>query len=117
MKTECNMITDWLEKYGDEKINKQVEKECEIINTKEILKTKIKEYCKLHNLKFKKYYKKGFVASSKVEIKAGMKKVLGVDKFEHYDIKVIRIDEISRHYLCYYDLDIVDNGIFNHNIE
>ena len=117
MKTEGNMITDWLEKHGDEEINKQVEKEAEIINKKEMLKNKIKEYCKIHKLKFKKYYKSGFVASSKIEIKAGMKKIIGTDKFEHYDIKVVRIDEILRHYLCYSDLDIVDNGFFNHNVE
>ena len=115
MEKEGNMITDWLKKYGDEKINKQVEKEIEIINKKEMIKIKIKEYCKLHKLKFKKYYKSGFIASSTIEVKAGMKKVLGTDKFEHYDLKVIRKDEILRHYLCYSNLDIVDNGIFNVN--
>lgn len=46
-----------------------------------------------------------------------MKKVLGVDKFEHIDIRVIGKKEITRHYLCYSNLDIVDNGIFNNNVE
>ena len=117
MKTEGNIITDWLEKYGNPKIEKQVEREAEIINTKEMLKLKIKEYCKIHKLKFIKYYNNGFLASSKVDVKAGMKKVLGVDKFEHFDIRVIGQKEITRHYLCYSNLDIVDNGIFNHNVE
>ena len=116
MKTEGNIITDWLEKYGNPKIEKQVEREAEIINTKEMLKLKIKEYCKIHKLKFIKYYNNGFLASSKVDVKAGMKKVLGVYKFEHFDIRVIGQKEITRHYLCYSDLDIVDNGIFNHNV-
>ena len=115
--TENNIIEDWLKKNGNPKINKQVEREAEIINTKEMLKNKIKEYCKIHKLKFKKYYKSGFIASSQVEVKAGMKKVIGTDRFEHYDLRVIRKDEVSRHYLCYSDLDIVDNGLFNHNIE
>ncbi len=117
MKTEGNIITDWLEKYGNPKIEKQVEREAEIINTKEMLKLKIKECCKIHKLKFIKYYNNGFLASSKVDVKAGMKKVLGVDKFEHFDIRVIGQKEITRHYLCYSNLDIVDNGIFNHNVE
>ena len=46
-----------------------------------------------------------------------MKKVLGVNKFEHLDIRVIGQKEIIRHYLCYSDLDIVDNGIFYHNVD
>lgn len=117
MREENNMITDWSEKNGNPEIEKQVEREIEIINTKEILKIKIKEYCKTHKLKFIKYYNNGFLASSKVDVKAGMKKVLGVDKFEHLDIRVIDQKEIIRHYLCYSDLDIVDNGIFNHNVE
>jgi len=115
--SENNMITDWLEKNGNPEIEKQVEKELEIINKKEMLKVKIKEYCKLHKLKFIKYYNNGFLASSKVDVKAGMKKVLGVDKFEHIDIRVIGQKEIIRHFLCYSDLDIVDNGIFNRNVE
>ena len=77
----------------------------------------IKEYCKIHKLKFIKYYNNGFLASSKVDVKAGMKKVLGVGKFEHLDIRVIGQKEIIRHYLCYSDLDIVDNGIFYHNVD
>lgn len=114
---ENNMITDWLEKNGNPEIEKQVEREAEIINTKEMLKLKIKDYCKNHKLKFIKYYNNGFLASSKVDVKAGMKKVLGVDKFEHIDIRVIGKKEITRHYLCYSNLDIVDNGIFNNNVE
>lgn len=112
-----NMITDWLEKNGNPEIEKQVEREAEIINTKEMLKVKIKDYCKFHKLKFIKYYNNGFLASSKVDVKAGMKKVLGVDKFEHIDIRVIGQKEIIRHYLCYSNLDIVDNGIFYHNVD
>ena len=114
---ENNMITDWLEKNGNPKIEKQVEREDEIINTKVMLKSRIKDYCKTHKLKFIKYYNNGFLASSKVDVKAGMKKVLGFDKFEHFDIRVIGQKEITRHYLSYSDLDIVDNGIFNHNDE
>jgi len=115
--SENNMITDWLEKNGNPEIEKQVEKEVEIINKKAMLKLKIKEYCKLHKLKFIKYHNNGFLASSKVDVKAGMKKVLGIDKYEHIDIRVIGQKEIIRHYLCYSDLDIVDNEIFNLNIE
>ena len=55
MKTENNIITDWLEKYGNPKIEKQVEREVKMINKKEILNLKIKEYCKIHKLKFIKY--------------------------------------------------------------
>lgn len=47
---ENNMITDWLEKNGNPEIEKQVEREAEIINTKEMLKLKIKDYCKNHKL-------------------------------------------------------------------
>jgi len=71
---ENNMITDWLEKHGNPEIDKQVEIEAEIINTKVMLKVKIKDYCKTHKLKFIKYYNNGFLASSKVYVKAGMKK-------------------------------------------
>ena len=104
-------------KNGNPKIEKQVEREVDIVKTKEMLKLKIKEYCKIHKLKFIKYYNNGFLAYSKVDVKAGMKKVLGVNKFEHLDIRVIGQKEIIRHYLCYSDLDIVDNGIFYHNVD
>ena len=75
-------------------------------------KEKIKEYCKIHKLKFIKYYNNGFLASTKNEVKAGMKKLLGVDKFEYIDIRVIRYKKIIRHFIYYSDLDIVDNGIY-----
>jgi hypothetical protein len=112
MKTENNIISYWLEKNINSDIDKKVEKELKIINTKTMLKIKIKEYCKIHKIKFIKFHNNGFLASSKVDIKAGMKKILGIDKYEHIDIKVIGQKEIIRHYLCYSDLDIVDNGIF-----
>jgi hypothetical protein len=109
------MITEWLDKYGNKNIYTQVKNECEIINKKIILKSRIKEYCKLHKLKFIKNYSNGFIASSKVDVKAGMKKVIGIDKFEHYDIRVIGKDEVFRHFLCYGDFDIVDNGVIKTN--
>jgi len=81
------------------------------LTTTKILKVKIKEYCKTHKLKFVKYYDNGFLASSKVDVKAGMKYILGKDGYEHLDIRIIHQKTITRHYLCYSDLDIVDNGI------
>jgi hypothetical protein len=52
-----NIISDWLDKYGDPEIERKVEKEAEYINN-------VENYCKRNNLKFEKYVEGGFVASS-----------------------------------------------------
>ena len=113
-KEQGNMITDWLEKYGNPEIEKQVEKEIEHINTTEILKVKIKEYCKYMNLKFVKYHENGFIASYKFPIKAGMEYTPHNEKFLSLTIRIIGYKTIYRKYLCYKDGDIVDDGIYNY---
>ena len=55
MKKSKTTISDWLEKHGNLEVKKQVEEEIKYINKVEMLKLKIKEYCKTHKLKFEKY--------------------------------------------------------------
>ena len=91
----------------NQKINEQ------IYFKSELLKAKIKDYCKIHKLKFIKYHENGFLASSRHNIKAGMKKVLGIDKFEYFDLRTVAKKEVTRSFLCYSDLDIVDSGVIS----
>lgn len=114
-KEQGNMITDWLEKYGNTEIEKQVEKEIEHINTTEMLKAKIKEYCKYMKLKFVKYHGNGFIASSNYQIRAGMEYNPHNGKFLSLPIRTIGHKNILRKYLCYKNGDIVDDGIYNLN--
>ena len=111
MKKSNNIISDWLEKYGIPEIEKQVEKEIEYINKIEMIKSKVKEYCKIHKLKFEKYIGEGFVASRLVDVKAGMEYMPGSDKFISIPIRKIGSERISRKFICYSDGDIVDDGI------
>jgi len=111
MKKSNNNISDWLDKYGDSEIEKQVEKEIEYINKIEMLKSKIKEYCKKHKMKFEKYIDKGFVASILVDVKAGVEKDLHTNKLISIPVRKIGSKRVFRKFKCYSDGDIVDNGI------
>ncbi|MCH8536116.1 MAG: hypothetical protein LAT51_13680 [Flavobacteriaceae bacterium] len=111
MKKSNNIITDWLDKYGNPEIERQVEKEIEYINKIEMLKSKIKEYCKTHKMKFKKYIDGGFVASKLVDVKAGMEYKPGTDRLISIPIKKIGSKRVYRKFICYSDGDIVDVGI------
>jgi hypothetical protein len=111
MKKSNNIISDWLDKYGDHEIDKQVEKEIEHINKIEMLKSKIKEYCKTHKMKFEKYIQGGFIASKLVDVKAGMEYKPGTDSLISIPIKKIGSKIVYRKFICYSDGDIVDFGI------
>ena len=71
----------------------------------------IKEYCKIHKLKFEKYIEGGFIASRLVDIKAGMERVLHSGELISIPIRKIGSKRISRKFICYSDGDIVDDGI------
>ena len=113
-KEQGNMITEWLEKHGNAEIEKQVKREVEHINTSEMLRCKIKEYCAYMKLKFVKYYENGFIASYNYPIKAGMEYTPHNGKIISFPVRVIGQKTIYRKYLCYKDRDIVDNGIYNY---
>ena len=74
-------------------------------------KDPIKEYCKIHKLKFEKYIEGGFIASRLVDIKAGMERVLHSGELISIPIRKIGSKRISRKFICYSDGDIVDDGI------
>lgn len=111
MKKSKNIISDWLEKYGNTEIEKQVEEEIKYINKIEMLKLKIKEYCKNHKLKFEKYIQGGFIASRLVDIKAGIEGDLHSGKLISIPIRKIDSKRVSRKFICYSDGDIVDDGV------
>ena len=121
MKRFCkqgNIISDWLEKYGNSEIDKQVEREIQHINTTEMLKGKIKEYCKYMKIKFVKYYENGFIASYNFPVKAGMEYTPHNSKIVSFPIRTVGHKTIYRKYLYYKDGDIVDDGIiYNYNEE
>ncbi len=111
MKKSNNIISNWLEKYGNPEIEKQVEEEIKYINKIEMLKSKIKEYCKNHKLKFEKYIQGGFIASRLVDIKAGMERDLHSGKLISIPIRKIGNKRVYRKFICYSDGDIVDDGV------
>jgi hypothetical protein len=111
MKKSNNIISDWLGKYGCPEIEKQVEKEIEYINKIEMLKLKVKQYCKTHKMKFEKYIDGGFVASRLVDIEAGMEKNLYTGELISIPIKKIGSKRVFRKFICYSDGDIVDDGL------
>ena len=108
------IITDWLEKYGNPEIEKQVEKEAEYIFKIENLKNRIKQYCKTHKLKFEKYIQGGFVGSCLVPIRAGMEKDIHTGKYISLPIREIGKKRVYRKFICYSDGDIVDGGFYNY---
>ena len=111
MKKSKTTISDWLEKHGNLEVKKQVEEEIKYINKVEMLKLKIKEYCKTHKLKFEKYIDSGFIASRLVDIKAGMERDLHSGKLISIPIKKVGSKRVYRKFVCYSDGDIVDNGV------
>jgi len=88
-----------------------VGKEIKSINKIEMLKSKIKEYCKTHKMKFEKYIDGGFVASTLVDIKAGMEKDLHTGKLISIPIRKIGSKRVFRKFICYSDGDIVNDGV------
>ena len=76
-----------------------------------MLKSKIKEYCKTHKMKFEKYIDGGFVASTLVDIKAGMEKDLHTGKLISIPIRKIGSKRVFRKFICYSDGDIVNDGV------
>lgn len=111
MKKSKNTISDWLEKHGNLEVEKQVEQEIKYINKVEMLKLKIKEYCKKHKLKFEKYIEGGFIASKLVDIRAGMERDLHSGELISIPIKKVGSKRVYRKFVCYSDGDIVDYGI------
>lgn len=75
-----------------------------------MMKQAVKEYCKLHKLKFEGNVPTGFIASRLVEVRAGMEYTLGLGKFISIPIKIIGKKRVFNNFLCYADGDIVDNG-------
>ena len=116
VKKSNNIISDWLEKYGNPEIEKKVEEEIKYINKIEMLKSKIKEYCKTHRLKFEKYIKGGFIASRLVDIKSGMERDLHSGKLISTPIRKIGSKIVSRKFICYSDGDIVNDVIVIANL-
>ncbi len=114
MRKSNNIISDWLDKYGNPEIEKQVEKEIEHINKIEMLKSKIKEYCKTHKLKFEKLIQGGFIASKLTPIKAGMKYDIHTGNIISFPIREIGKKRVYRKFICYSDGDIVDDGVYNY---
>lgn len=112
IKKTKNTISDWLYEYGKTEIEKQVEKEIELINKIEMLKSKIKDYCKTHKMKFEKYIDGGFVSSTLVDVEAGMEKDLHTGRLISIPIRKIGKKRVYRKFICYYDGDIVDDGLF-----
>lgn len=111
MKKSNSIISDWLSKYGDPEIDKQVEKEIEYLNKIEMLKLKIKGYCKTHKLKFEKHIQGGFIASSLADVKAGIERDVHSGKLISIPIRKIGTKRIYRKFVCFSDGDIVDNGV------
>jgi hypothetical protein len=114
MKESNTMISDWLDKYGCPEIYKQVEREVEKINLIESLKTRIKNYCKDHKLKFEKYIKGGFIASKLIPKKAGMKYDIHARNIISFPIREIGKKRVYRKFICFSDGDIVDDGEYNY---
>lgn len=111
MKKSNYTISNWLEKYSNPEIEKQVKEEIKYINKIEMLKSKIKEFCKIQNLKFEKYIEGGFIASRLVDIKAGMERDLHSGKLISIPIRKIGSKRVYRKFICYSDGDIVDDGV------
>lgn len=115
MKRESSAITEWLDKHGSPEIEEQVNRELEHIDLSAKLSGIIKAYCKIHKLKFIKYFDRGFIARQLVHVRAGMKVLPGTDKYEHMDIRKIGTRYTYTHFLIYKDGDIVDNGQIDFN--
>jgi hypothetical protein len=107
-----NMVTDWLNQNGNKEIENQVEREIKLINKSEMLKGKIKQYCKYMKIKFVKYCENGFIASYNFPIKAGMECTPYNGKIVSFPIRIIGQKTINRKFLIYKDGDIVDDGIY-----
>ncbi len=75
------------------------------------MKTQIKDYCKIHKLKFEKYIEGGFIASRLVDIKAGMERDIHTGRIISMQIRKIGTKRVSSKFICYSDGDIVDDGI------
>lgn len=114
MKKSNNIISDWLDQYGDPEIEKQVEKDAERINNVVNLKTKIKQYCKTHKLKFEKYIQGGFIGSCLIPIRAGVEKDIHTGKYISLPIIEIGKKRVYRKFICYSDGDIVDDGLYDY---
>ena len=114
-KNKQRNITDWLNRHGDIRIDKQVRKEAHHINTSIMLKGKIKEYCKIHKLKFERYAGDGFIASKLLPIRAGMETHVYTGKFISLQIKEIGKKRIYEQFACYTDGDIVGLGALGSN--
>jgi hypothetical protein len=80
----------------------------------EAFKEQIKEYCKIHKLKFIKYINEGFIAGVYVPVVAGFEIDLHSNKIVSFPFKKVGKKNIKRKFICYFDGDIVDNGIHTH---
>lgn len=70
------------------------------------INSNIKDYCKLHKLKFKENTQNGFTATTTMYVCAGMEFGKGI-----YKIQPISKKLITRNYLLYPDGDIVTGDI------
>lgn len=93
-------------------ISYNTEKQCAIyIVSGSFLNKKVKEYCKLHKLKFEENTESGFIASKLIDVKAGMEYNPANGKLISIPIRKIGSKRIYTAFTCYSDSDIVDNGI------
>jgi hypothetical protein len=75
--------------------------------------TTIKNYCKIHKLKFIELTKDGFIASSKVAIKAGMEYDIHTSKLLSIPIRKIGTKVVYSSFILHSDGDIEHNGKVN----
>jgi hypothetical protein len=80
------------------------------------VRNNVKEYCEKFGYKLEKIINENeFITSKKVDVKAGMKYLLGTDKLISIPIKKIGVKLVFEKHLCFSDGDIVVNGFLNYS--
>jgi hypothetical protein len=80
----------------------------------ETLRTRIKNYCKDHKLKFERHIQGGFIASRVIPIRAGMEYNIHTGNIISFPIREFCKKRVCRRFICYSDGDIVDDGVYNY---
>lgn len=93
MKSSKNTISEWILKYGDERIER-------IVN-----------YALYHNLKIEQYTEDGFIASQKCPVYAGMKVDVVNNKIISHKLRKAFTKTVKSQFKYFPDGDIVDMGI------
>ena len=93
MKSSRNSISEWILKYGNERIDR-------IVN-----------YALYQNLKIEQYTEDGFIASQKSAVYAGMKVDVVNNKIISYKIRKVFTKTVKSQFKYFADGDIVDMGI------